>query len=152
MKKIFLRFTYLLSALILVSCSSSQQSSNSRISKGDYTFTMYDSTEKIIMSGNMTVNNIVDMEISGTYNITNLVQKNFEAIGVMEGKFSGTMEKNTSAVFINTNPMIADANVFFNLRYDYTEAKFVGEWRFSVFRRDAEPLKGRVTLVRHHDN
>lgn len=147
MKKTFLGFICLLSAIILVSCSGSQ-TMESRISTGDYIFTMYDGNEKIIMSGTMTVSNIVNMEISGTYNITNLVDKNFEALGVMEGKFKGTMEKNTSAVFINTNPMIADANVFFNLRYNYVEAKFVGEWRYSVFRRDAEPLKGRVTLVR----
>lgn len=149
MKKIFLRFSYLLCALIIVSCSSSQQTS-SRISLGDYTYTMYDNTGKIIMSGVMTVSNIVNLDISGTYTITNLAQPDFAARDAMEGKFAGNIENNTSAVFINTNPMIADANVFFNLRYDYTEAKFVGEWRYSVFRRDnPDILKGRVTLTKH---
>lgn len=149
MKKTFLRFSYLFLALILVSCSSSQQTS-SRISTGDYTFTMYDANNKIIMSGVMTVSNIVNTDISGTYTITNMAQPDFAARDAMQGKFAGNIENNTSAVFINTNPMIADANVFFNLRYDYTEAKFVGEWRYSVFRKDnPDILKGKVTLVRH---
>lgn len=149
MKKAFLCFAYFLSAVILFSCSSSQTSS-SRISIGDYTFTMYDSADKIILSGTMTVSNIVNMDISGTYKITNLAQPDFQALSALSNKFSGSMDSLTSAVFINTNPMIADANVFFNLRYDYTEAKFIGEWRYSVFRRDnPDMLKGKVTLVKH---
>lgn len=149
MKKTFLSFTYLLLALIIVSCSSSQPSS-SRISIGDYTFTMYDSGNKIILSGTMTVSNIVNMDISGTYKITNVAQPDFQALSALSDKFSGNIDSLTSTVFINTNPMIADANVFFNLRYNYTEAKFVGEWRYSVFRRDnPDILKGKVTLVKH---
>lgn len=149
MKKTFLGFTYLLLALIIVSCSSSQPSS-SRISIGDYTFTMYDSANKIILSGTMTVSNIVNMEISGTYKITNVAQPDFQALSALSDKFSGNIDSLTSTVFINTNPMIADANVFFNLRYNYTETKFVGEWRYSVFRRDnPDILKGKVTLVKH---
>lgn len=149
MKKTFLSLTYLLLAFVIVSCSSSQPSS-SRISIGDYTFTMYDNTNKIILSGTMTVSNIVNMDISGTYKITNLAQPDFQALSALSNKFSGNIDSLTSTVFINTNPMIADANVFFNLRYNYTEAKFVGEWRYSVFRRDnPDILKGKVTLVKH---
>jgi hypothetical protein len=149
MKKTFLRFTYLLSALILFSCSPSNDvQKRGVLAKGDYYFTMYDSTGAVIMKGTMTIDNLTKTDISGTYKINDLIQKNFEAIGVMEGKFNGSIDALTKAIFINTNPMIADANVFFNVMYNYGQNKYIGEWRFSVFRRDAEPLKGKVELIR----
>ncbi|CAF3648354.1 unnamed protein product [Rotaria sp. Silwood1] len=78
-------------------CASSGSSDN-QVELGDYDFTMYGAGGSKIASGVMTVKDITD----------------FPAKSAMGGDFTGNADYTKGKVFINTNPKIADANVFFN--------------------------------------
>ena len=63
---------------------------------------MTDSVGKKILDGNLMVKDYLDDKISGTYEFTNVYQKDFVALGVMDGTFDGNVLPNDSnKVFIN---------------------------------------------------
>ncbi len=104
---------------------------------------MTDSLGKKILDGNLTVKDYLVNDISGTYEIVNVYQKDFIALGVMDGTFDGNVMQDSNTVFINTNPRIADANVFWNMKIRSTSVS--GEWRYSVFRGSVNKGKVKIT-------
>jgi len=126
---------FLLAAFI-GGCTSSGGSDN-QIELADYTFTMYGSGGAKVASGVMTVKSInakdVNMpSISGTYTVTNWYVEDFPGKSSMNGEFGGNMDYEKGKIFVNMNPKIADANVFFNA--SIYSSFYQGEWNYSTFR------------------
>jgi hypothetical protein len=128
----------------MIGCSSGSEKKPFVFGKGNYKFVMTDSVGKKILDGNLAVKDYIDDKISGTYEFTNVYQKDFVALGVMDGTFDGNVLPNDSnKVFINTNPRIADANVFWNMKIKSSSVS--GEWRYSVFRGSVNSGKVKIT-------
>lgn len=104
---------------------------------------MTDSLGKKILDGKLTVKDYLLDKISGTYELTNVYQEDFIALGVMNGEFDGNVIQDSNTVFINTNPRIADANVFWNMKIKSSSVS--GEWRYSVFRGSVNSGKVKIT-------
>ncbi len=124
-------------AAFISGCASSGSSSDNQIELGDYTFTMYGSGGKKLISGVMTVKDILTKEvnnpsISGTYTITYSTEEEFAGKSALSTDFAGNVDYTQGKIFINTNPRIADANVFFNATI--YSSFYQGEWRYSTFR------------------
>ena len=144
MLKSIILVTQLLILIMLTGCTSSQESSKFTFGKGKYKFLMSDSTGKKILSGTMNMTSKESDNISGTYEITNIYNKEFPALSIMDGEFSGNIIQAEKKVFINTNPRIADGNVFWNM---YIKSNSVsGEWNYSVFR--GSRWKGKVKITK----
>lgn len=131
MKKIFYVFSFAVVSLILSSCSSSNSESSFVLEKGKYKFLMSDSSNVKIAEGELNVTGFEGDKISGNYKFK-IKYKNINAFDVMNGEFSGDVNKKENKVFINTNPRIADANVFWNLKF--TKSNLKGSWVYSLFR------------------
>ncbi|MDQ3021333.1 MAG: hypothetical protein M3R36_12300 [Bacteroidota bacterium] len=141
-KTVFFNFLFLV--LIFSSgCSSSNEASPFVFGKGKYNFTMTDSTEKTIVKGIINVLNKTDNNISGTYELKNIYEPDFPGLSTMEGSFEGNINETQKTVFINTNPRIADSNVFWNL--EMKKNSLSGEWNFSVFRGSINKGKIKIT-------
>lgn len=104
---------------------------------------MTDSIGNKILDGNLVVKDYLNNKISGTYDLKNVYQKDFIALGVMDGTFDGNIIPDSNFVFINTNPRIADANVFWNMKILSNSVS--GEWRYSVFRGSVNKGKIKIT-------
>ncbi|MBV6477896.1 MAG: hypothetical protein HGGPFJEG_00641 [Ignavibacteria bacterium] len=131
MKKSFYFFFIFIPAVILAGCSSGNSDSSFTLEKGDYKFIMTDSLKSKLAEGILTVKTISKDKFSGTYKFTKK-HKDFSGLEVMNGEFSGEINKAENKVFINTNPRIADSNVFWNLKF--TKSSLSGSWVHSVFR------------------
>lgn len=120
--------------LSFLSCSSGvPEGTPMTFGKGKYSFTMYDSTgKKTIMKGVMTVITYEDDQITGTLEYNDIRDKDFVPLSSMSNEFSGNVVKKDNVVFINTNPRLADSNVFWNLKIGRSSLN--GEWTHSVFR------------------
>lgn len=141
-KKIIFIFNF--SALIfLVSCSSSIESAPFKFGIGKYKFYMADSSGKNLAEGILNVTGKSGDNISGSYEFKNIYNKDFPGLSTMDGKFEGNIIEAEKKVFINTNPRIADSNVFWNLviKNNY----LTGEWIFSVFRGTSNRGKVKIT-------
>jgi len=136
---------YILSVLMSISgCASSSEETAFTFGTGKYNFVMYDSTEKKIAEGTLNVKSKTANNISGTYEFTDIYQKNFPGLSSMDGVFEGNIIPADKKVFINTNPRIADSNVFWNMSIKKTSLS--GEWMFSTFRGKAN--KGRIKITK----
>lgn len=135
---------FLLSILICISiaaCSggNSKQNSKGYLSQGSYDFTMYDSTGAKIAEGSLMVKSFKDSKISGVYSFTKVYQE-FDGYNSMnKGEFTGKVNSKKNMVLINTNPMQADNNVFFNLKIEPSSLK--GDWYYTVSRRVSTPCR-----------
>jgi len=130
-------FIFLIALALLGGCASSGSSSDNQIELADYTFTMFGAGGTKIAEGVMTVKDIMVKDanmpsISGTYDITKWYTEDFGPKSTMGGDFSGNADYTKGKVFINTNPRIADANVFFNVTI--YSSFYQGEWNYSTFR------------------
>ena len=139
---------FLLLAMFAGGCGSSGSSDN-QIELADYIFTMYGSGGTKLATGVMTVKNITVKDvntpyISGTYTVTNWYVEDFPGKSAMNGDFSGNMDYTKGKMFINTNPKIADANVFFNATM--YSSFYQGEWNYSTFRGPTN--KGELTITK----
>lgn len=140
---------FLFLAAFISGCASSSSSDN-QIELADYTFTMYGTGGAKIASGIMTVKNITvkdvnNPSISGTYKVTNWYGEDFPGKSSMNGDFAGNADYTNGKLFINTNPKIADANVFFNATI--YSSFYDGEWSYSTFR--GPTARGRVTIKKN---
>lgn len=142
MNKIKLIFSVIIPLLFISGCSSSNSTTGFEFGKGKYRFTMSDSTGSKLAEGILNVVSYSNNKISGTYDITKKY-KEFDGIEVMNGEFSGDINKTEKTVFINTNPKIADANVFWNMKF--TKSGLSGTWIYSVFRGNATGGKVKIT-------
>lgn len=130
MKKIFFLITLVL--ITAYGCSSGISETGFTFGKGKYKFVMKDSSGVKIASGILNVTAYENDKISGTYEFTDITKKDFEGYSSMNGEFSGDVNKSEKTVFINTNPRIADSNVFWRLKINRNSLS--GDWTFSVFR------------------
>ncbi len=141
---LFIHFSILMTALATTGCSSSEEESAFKFGIGKYRFTMSDSTGKKMAEGTLEVKTYASDKISGTYEFTNIYEKDFPGLSAMDGLFEGNVIPAEKKVFINTNPRIADANVFWNMLIKKNSVS--GEWNFSVFR--GEMNKGKVRIFK----
>lgn len=130
-------FVLLFTAALLGGCASSGSSSDNQIELADYTFTMYGTGGAKIADGIMTVKNITAKdanapEFSGTYSVTKWYVEDFGPRSTMGGDFTGNADYAKGKIFVNTNPKIADANVFFNATI--YSSFYQGGWNYSTFR------------------
>jgi len=137
----------LLTTCVFFGCASSSGRSVLPVELSDYTFTMYNTKSEPVAKGVMTVKNIISTgtdkaTISGTYTVSDWYQ-DFAGKSSMMGDFSGDFDYTTNKIYINTNPRIADANVFFNLTM--YSSFYEGEWRYSTFRGPTDG--GRLKVV-----
>lgn len=139
-KKIFGCFLFL---IIVYGCSSNSQSSDFTFGTGTYNFKMSDSLGNPIVDGILIVKSNTDNKISGTYEFKNISQKDFPSLTVMDGEFSGDINTKEKRVFINTNPRIADSNVFWYL--DFKKSSLSGDWIHSTFRGSSSKGKIKIT-------
>lgn len=116
----------------LNSCSSGKGNTAFVFGKGKYNFVMSDSTGIEYARGILIAEKYNKGEISGTYEFKKIFKKDFEGLSSMEGEFSGEVNEKEKAVFINTNPKIADSNVFWNMKLG--KSSLSGSWQYSVFR------------------
>ncbi len=128
---------FLFIATLISGCASSGSSSDNQIELADYNFTMYGTGGAKIADGVMTVKNITAKDVNapeftGTYTITNWYKEDFAPKSTMGGDFSGNADYTKGKIFVNTNPKMADANVFFNA--SIYSSFFQGDWNYSTFR------------------
>ncbi|HMQ69032.1 MAG TPA: hypothetical protein PKA90_08355 [Ignavibacteria bacterium] len=136
-------FLLITAMTVTIGCSSGSEKKPFVFGKGKYKFVMTDSIGNKILDGNLTVKDYLVNDISGIYDIVNVYQKDFIALGVMDGTFDGNVIQDSNTVFINTNPRIADANVFWNMKIRSSSVS--GEWRYSVFRGSVNKGKVKIT-------
>ena len=127
--------------ITIAACSGGniKQNSIGYLSKGLYDFTMFDSTGVKIAEGSLMVKSFEDSKISGVYSFTKVYQE-FDGYNSMnKGEFTGKVNSKKNMVLINTNPMQADNNVFFNLKIEPSSLK--GDWYYTVSRRVSTPCR-----------
>lgn len=133
----------LLIAVLLVSCGgSSTKTVNPKLKKGKYSYILTDSLNAPLVEGVMTVDAVTKTDIggknmynvTGTYTITNITtDTSYTAFSTMRpGDYKGFYNDSLRTVNINTNPQIADANVF--ITSDVRTDGLSGWWNFSTFR------------------
>ncbi|MBK8981751.1 MAG: hypothetical protein IPM38_05360 [Ignavibacteria bacterium] len=125
------------------SCSSSEDNGNFKFGKGMFRYKMSDSTGKALVDGIITVKTNVNGEITGTLLVTKNYVTDFPGYFSMSNEFSGNINSAEKKVFINTNPRIADSNVFWNM--DLLSNSVAGEWRYSVFRGNTTTGKVKIS-------
>ncbi|MEP7146837.1 MAG: hypothetical protein ABI792_07485 [bacterium] len=134
---------FVLSVLVSVSgCASSSDGSVFTFGTGRYSFMMYDSTGKKLAEGILNVKSKTLNNISGAYEFTNIYEKDFPGLSSMNGDFEGNIIPADKKVFINTNPRIADSNVFWNM--SIKKNSLSGEWMYSTFRGTGN--KGKIKV------
>ncbi len=140
-------YMYVIAFLIFASgCSSSSDDSTFTFGKGSYNFVMYDSTgKKTMIKGIMKVVSYKDDKISGTLEYTNVYDDNFSGYSSMSKEFEGNVIKDEKKVWVNTNPRIADSNVFWNMSIG--KSSLNGEWSYSMFRGSGSKGKIKVTPI-----
>lgn len=131
MKNLFFYLLISLPVIVIAGCSSGNSDSSFELKKGEYKFVMTDSNKAMLADGIINIKSYSNDKISGTYKFTKK-HKAFDGFDVMNGEFSGEVSKKENKVFINTNPKIADSNVFWNLKF--TKSGLSGSWVHSVFR------------------
>lgn len=106
---------------------------NASIQKDSYTFTMYDSLNSVVAKGVMEVDERRNEKLSGTYSFTSVITE-FTGYGAMKkGKFTGKINKEEKMILIDTNPGVADNNVYFNVRI--WQDRMEGDWYFTGLRQ-----------------
>ena len=124
-------------------CSSSEDSGNFKFEKGKYRFKMSDSTGKALVSGIIEVKTYVNEDITGTKKKKKNYVDDFPGYTTRSTEFSGNINRVEKTVFINTNPKVADSNVFWNMNL-YSDS-VSGEWRYSIFRGNTTFGKVKIT-------
>ncbi len=121
--------------MFIISCSGGSDKVNSigYLSKGQYDFVMYDSTGKKVSEGILDVKSYSESKISGSYNFTKVIEEFAGYQSMSKDEFTGNVNKTEKMVLINTNPTIADNNVFFNLKIESNSLE--GEWYYTASRK-----------------
>ena len=83
-----------------------------------------------IADGVFNIKNWEGDKVSGTYDFTKMYVKDFPGSSTMMGEFTGNIMDNKKHAVINTNPKLADSNVFINL--SALNYSFNGEWKYST--------------------
>lgn len=124
-------------------CSGSEKEVKPKLKTGAYDYILTDSAGTKLVSGVMNVVTVKrsavgedknSYDFAGTYTVdyktTDTLYQGFETMD--GGDYKGMYNHKLKSIWVNTNPMIADANVFLN----GTAAgnMWSGSWNFSTFR------------------
>ncbi|HMS65522.1 MAG TPA: hypothetical protein PKD83_09755 [Ignavibacteria bacterium] len=134
----------LLAGFVAIGCSSGNNNDNGGFvfGKGKYKFKMSDSSGTEYLNGILNVKNYENGVISGTYEFKKISNDKFDGFSSMSGEFEGNVNLKEKVVFINTNPKIADSNVFWNMKIG--NKSLYGSWQYSVFRGKTSGGKVKV--------
>jgi len=144
---LLLLFAVFISCVMLSGCSSTPNpcpcNAPLKIAKDKYNFVMYDSTGvNKIAEGDFNIESADTTHFSGTYKFRIIFKDDFPGQSSMNGDFTGQINYKDRKASVNTNPRIADSNVFFSLYMD-TDSMF-GDWSYSTFR--GPRASGKVTI------
>ena len=93
---------------------------------------MLDSLDNILLDGNINIKDYTNNKISGTYKFINVYNDSFPGYSSMRGKFNGNVNENENKVYINTNPLLSDYNVFLSL--SMINDSLNGKWNLSTLK------------------
>jgi hypothetical protein len=130
-------------ALIFNSCSGSDSETKLSLKTGKYNYKLTDSSGTSLVEGIMQLDTFTvqkvgsstrDYVISGNYTVTKMTDDtSYIAFSSLNpGELKGYYNDSTKFININTNPRIADANVFLNAIVLKGDMK--GGWHYSTFR------------------
>jgi hypothetical protein len=130
------------------SCGGSDSDDAPTVKKGNYSYVIADSTGKSWVEGMMRVDTIKkqtglpSMVVTGSYTITMMTtDTTFTGKSALrEGSFIGYFDKASKMININTNPQVADANIFINAYVSSNNMK--GGWYYSTFTRSGGRTEG----------
>jgi|WetSurMetagenome_2_1015567.scaffolds.fasta_scaffold09630_2 hypothetical protein len=97
-----------------------------------YNYTMTDSLDNKLVEGVLNVSDCKNDKIGGTYSKDKIYNDSFPGFSSMKGFFSGRVDIKEKKVFINTNPKIADNNIF--IKSEIIKDSLTGKWSFSTMR------------------
>lgn len=126
--------------ILFNSCSGSDTEKTTTLKSGKYTYTFTDSAGTTLVEGEMMLDKITkqketsDYLVSGSYTIkTMTADTSYHGFSTMSGgELSGYYSDEKKFLNINTNPKIADANVFINV--NVKSSLLDGSWYYSTFR------------------
>lgn len=135
MKKLYLFL--LLPLFIYIGCTGGctttcTSESCSDLISGKYKYTMTDSIDNKLVEGVFNFTDYDNEKISGTYTKDKVFNDSFPGFKSMRGFFSGNVDVNEKKAFINTNPKIADNNIFISV--EIKKDSLAGRWSFSTIR------------------
>lgn len=130
-------------AVAFSSCSGSDTDNGPMLKKKSYVYSLTDSSGGVLAEGTMDITSITKSavtgmrntyDVKGTYTVGNLTtDTTYTAFSTMTGgEMTGMYNDSLKTLWINTNPSIADANVFINA--NVTSSSMKGDWYFSTFR------------------
>lgn len=133
----------IIAAIFISSCSGSESEKKISLKTGKYGYVISDSTGKSLIEGEMQINTITkqkdvgtenDYIVGGSYTITkNNADTTYMGFSTMNGgEMTGYYNEERKFININTNPKIADANVFLNAFLK--KGNLEGGWHYSTFR------------------
>jgi hypothetical protein len=142
MNKLILLLVYVV-AVVFVSCSGSESETSLKLKKGTYDYTMTDSSGNKIVTGMLKIDSLVKStvpDLKSTYNLFGSYTVNYlttdtsftSLTTLNSGIVTGYYDDAKKTVGINTNPRIADANIFWQA--DVSSKDLKGYWYFSSFR------------------
>jgi len=133
MKKLYLLL--LLPLVIYYGCTggcttSCTLESCSDLISGKFNYTMLDSSDTKLLEGTLKINDYDNEKISGTYTKDKVYADNFPGYASMTGFFSGNVDVKEKKAFINTNPKLADNNIYIN--FEIKKDSLAGKWTYST--------------------
>ncbi len=135
--------TVLAACVFMINCSSSTSTPGFSFGIGKYSFIMSDSLGNKLAEGTLNIKTYADKKISGTYVFTEIYNDRFPGFSSMNGELDGNVNDIEKRIFINTNPRIADSNIFWNLMIKRTS--LTGDWTYSTLRGTTGKGKVKVT-------
>lgn len=132
MKKIY--FLFLLPIIYFYGCmggctSSCSLESCKDLVCGKYYYTMLDSNDNKLIEGIINMSDCDGNQIGGTYSKDKIYNDNFPGYKSMLGFFSGNVDVKDKKGFINTNPKLADNNIFIN--FEIKKDSLTGKWTYT---------------------
>lgn len=138
-----MKITAILSIVLVIvfnSCSGSDTEKTTTLKTGKYNYTLTDSAGTILVDGEMMLDKITkqkdvpDYMVTGSYTIkTMTTDTSYHGFSTMSGgELTGYYSDEKKFLNINTNPRIADANVFINV--SVKSSLLEGSWYYSTFR------------------
>ncbi|MCX7878434.1 MAG: hypothetical protein N2510_07325 [Ignavibacteria bacterium] len=145
--------------VLFTACSGSDSEKSIYLKKGDYSYTLTDSTGRTLADGTIKITVISEDKtmtpathrLNGSYTVKRYVDDNdtnFIGITTLRGgSLEGWWNNNSKTVNINLNPMIADANVYLSAEVNKS-GNMKGSWIFSAFRNTRKGEGGFFNATR----
>lgn len=126
--------------ILFNSCSGSDSEKTLTLKTGKYSYKLTDSAGTTLVDGEMMIDKITKQKdapeyiVSGSYTIKTMTSDtSYHGFSTMTGgQLSGYYSDEKKFLNINTNPKIADANVFINV--SVKSSLLDGSWYYSTFR------------------